>query len=236
VRILIADDDPNILGPLEIALKREGHEVMAAADGKRAWELFTKDRPDFAVLDVSMPGMDGLAVTRRIVESGEPHVPIILLTGRGQVSDKVTALDLGADDYLVKPCSDRELTARIRAVWRRTNVPAKLISAGDLAISPATHEFYLSGTRIEVTANEFAILSALIERAGHVVRYSAMMHKVWGYTVSHDLLRVSVYRLRHKIEPDPGKPRYIHTVPSVGFLVHASNEAAPPQAAAGTKA
>src|SRR5690349_8701460 len=109
---------------------------MAAADGKRAWELFTKDRPDFAVLDVSMPGMDGLAVTRRIVESGEPHVPIILLTGRGQVGDKVTALDLGADDYLVKPCSDRELTARIRAVWRRANVPAKLISAGDLAISP----------------------------------------------------------------------------------------------------
>jgi DNA-binding response OmpR family regulator len=208
------------LEPLEIALKREGYEVVSASNGKRAWELFNTHRPDFVVLDVSMPGLDGLAVTRRIVEAGEPRVPIILLTGRGQLNDKVTALDLGADDYLVKPCSERELTARIRAVWRRVKTPAHMLAAGDLSINPATHEFYLHNQLMDVTTHEFLLLLALIERAGQVVRYNTLMHKIWGYTVSNDLLRVTVFRLRKKIEPDASKPTYIHTVAGVGFVVH----------------
>jgi DNA-binding response OmpR family regulator len=219
MRILIADDDPDVLESLEHALRREGHEVIPAIDGDTAWELFLLDRPDFAVLDVSMPGLDGIALTRRIAATGEPHVPVILLTGRNQERDKVTALDAGADDYVVKPCGPRELLARIRAVWRRAGTPSRLIMIGDLTIDPATHRFYVDGRTIEVTSNEFLLLLTLMERAGQVVRYTTLMHRVWGSEVSHDLLRVTVYRLRHKIEPDPAKPRYIRTVPGVGFLI-----------------
>jgi two-component system response regulator RegX3 len=221
VRILLADDDPNILEPLEQVLRRDGHEVVAAGDGDTAWDLFTLDRPDFAVLDVSMPGLDGFALTRRIAATGEPRVPIILLTARGHERDKVSALDAGADDYVVKPCSHRELLARIRAVWRRAGTPSRLITVGNLTIDPATHKFYLDGRTVEVTTNEFLLLLTLMERAGHVVRYAALMHRVWGTEVSNDLLRVTIYRLRRKIEPDASKPRYIHTVPGVGFLLEA---------------
>jgi DNA-binding response OmpR family regulator len=221
MRILIADDDPDILEPLEAVLKLEGHTVLAASDGDRAWDLFKLERPDFAVLDVSMPGIDGIALTRRINGSGEPRVPVILLTGRGHDNDKVVALDMGADDYVVKPCSHRELLARIRAVWRRAGTPSRVFSVGGLTIDPATHTFYIQGRPVDVTSNEFLLLLALMERAGQVVRYSTLMHRVWGSEVSHDLLRVTVYRLRHKIEEDPRSPRYIRTIPGVGFLIQA---------------
>ena len=221
MRILIADDDQDIIEPLEAVLKREGYDVVVASDGDRAWDLFTLERPDFAVLDVSMPGMDGIELTRRIAGSGEPRVPVILLTGRGSENDKVVALDLGADDYVVKPCSHRELLARIRAVWRRVGTPSRLFSVGGLTIDPATHTFYIEGRPVEVTSNEFLLLLALMERAGQVVRYGTLMHRVWGSDVSHDLLRVTIYRLRHKIEADPRSPRYIRTIPGVGFLIQA---------------
>src|SRR5579875_2521819 len=107
---------------------------MAACDGDTAWELFAMERPDFAVLDLAMPGMDGVTLTRRIAEAGEPRIPIILLTGRGHERDKVAALDAGADDYLVKPYSHRELLARIRAVWRRAGTPSRLITVGGMTI------------------------------------------------------------------------------------------------------
>jgi two-component system KDP operon response regulator KdpE len=167
-----------------------------------------------------MPGEDGLTLLRRIAADGVPHVPTILLTGRGQISDKVSALDLGADDYLVKPCSDRELIARIRAVWRRSRAADKSQSAGDLSLDLAAHDFYLKGRRIDVTANEFILLQTLIEQAGRVVRYQTLMMRIWGSSVSRDLLRVTVFRLRQKIEADPKAPQYILTVPSVGFILH----------------
>jgi DNA-binding response OmpR family regulator len=231
VRILLADDDPEVLEPLATALRREGYEVLAAEDGTQAWEFFITDRPNLAVLDVAMPGVDGMTLTRRIVESGEPRVPVILLTGRAQVRDKVTALDSGADDYVVKPCNYRELAARIRAAWRRVGTPARMLSAGNLALDPPTHRFFVDGGQIEVTINEFKLLMVLMERAGQVVRYKTLMHAVWGISVSSDLLRVTVYRLRHKIEPDPARPRYILTVPGVGFMIPA---AAAPAAASGS--
>jgi DNA-binding response OmpR family regulator len=122
---------------------------------------------------------------------------------------------------VIKPCTDRELLARIRAVWRRTSAPARILRAGDLAIDPLTHDFYLRGQRVELTALEFKLLLELLEHAGQVVRYSTLMHKTWGYTVSNDLLRVTIFRIRQKIEPDPHKPQYLHTVPRVGLIVHA---------------
>jgi len=221
VHILLADDDQDILVPLNIAMQREGYITSIASDGEQAWDLFVADRPDLAVLDYNMPGIDGLGLTRRIAGAGEPRVPIIVLTGRTQERDKVKLLDAGADDYLIKPFSSRELFARIRAVLRRAGTPAHFITSGDLAIDPATHRFFLLGREVDITSNEFALLHALIERAGKVVRYSILMNKVWGCEVSNDLLRVTVYRLRSKIEPDPRRPRYIQTVPGVGLRMDA---------------
>ena len=147
-------------------------------------------------------------------------MPIILLTGRGQERDKIAALDLGADDYVVKPCSHRELLARIRAVWRRSSIPARILSASGMVLDPSIHSFLIEGQPVGLTTNEFLILLTLLERAGQVVRYSNLMRRVWGFDVTGDLLRVTMFRLRKKIEPDPKKPRYIHTVPGVGFLVY----------------
>ena len=219
MRILLADDDQEVLTPLEIALRREGFEVLAARDGARAWDLFTAERPDFAVLDVTMPGVDGLELTRRIARSGTPPVPVILLTGRDQDRDKVAALDLGADDYVVKPCSHRELIARIRAVWRRAGQPLRTLTIGGMTSEPTTHHVYVEGRPVEVTATEFALLFTLGERAGQVLQGATIMKRVWGSPVSNDLLRMTVYRLRHKIEPEPRRPRYIHNVHGVGFML-----------------
>jgi two-component system alkaline phosphatase synthesis response regulator PhoP len=219
MRILVADDDPSILEPLVLALEQHGYDVVSAPDGEKAWESFRLQRPDFAVLDVSMPNLDGLTLTRRIAASGEPRVPVILLTGRRDLEDKVRALDLGADDYVVKPCSDRELLARIRAVWRRSSGPTRILRVGELAIDPQTHDFFLKGERVEVTALEFKLLLELMEHAGQVVRYNTLMLKTWGYAVSNDLLRVTIFRIRQKIEPDPRKPLYLHTIPRVGLII-----------------
>lgn len=222
MKILVADDDPNILDPLTIMLSRAGYEVLAASNGRQAWDFFRSSQPDFAVLDVNMPDVDGMTLLRRIGEAGDPRIPVIMLTGRGQTNDKIMGLDLGADDYIVKPCTERELLARIRAVWRRTTAPTEVLSAGDLAINLATHDFTLKGRHVDVTSNEFVLLQSLIEHEGRVVRYKELMQRIWGANVSHDLLRVTVFRLRRKIEVDAKAPRYIVTVPSVGFLLHST--------------
>jgi two-component system KDP operon response regulator KdpE len=219
LRILIADDDPDVLIPLEIALKREGHRVLTARDGLQAWIIFTQEHPDFVVLDVNMPGLDGIELTRRINMSGEPRVPVIVLTGREQERDKVSALDLGADDYIIKPFGFPELLARIRAVWRRTRPSQRILSAGGLVVDPLTHHVTVDGDHVEVTPTEFALLLVLMEHAGQVTRTSAIMGRVWNTAVSEDLVRVTVFRLRRKIEADPKHPRYLHTIPGVGFMV-----------------
>jgi len=219
LQILLVDDDPNTLEPLGMALTREGFEVVTASDGAQGWEIFSAHRPDVAVLDVTMPGLDGIALLRRIRASGGAHVPVILLTGRGGERDKVAGLDIGADDYVVKPCSHRELAARIRAIWRRTNTVPRVRTIGTLAIDPAMRKFSIGGHAVHVAPQEFELLLALMEQAGQVVRISALMKRVWGSEVSHDLLRVTIFRLRQKIEPNPKQPRYIHTVPSVGFML-----------------
>ncbi len=188
MRILLADDDPNILDPMEIALRQAGFAVLAARDGIHAWDVFTTERPDFAVLDVTMPGLDGLELTRRIARDETQRVPVILLTGRQDERDRVAGLDLGADDYVVKPVSNRELIARIRAVWRRTRGASPTLTAGNLMIDPGIRQFYIDGQAVAVTVTEFDLLLMLLERAGHVVPTQSIMERVWGYVVSDDLL------------------------------------------------
>jgi DNA-binding response OmpR family regulator len=219
LRLLLADDDPNVLVPLEIALQRDGFEVMAAGDGDQAWELFENQRPDFAVLDVTMPGTDGLELIRQIRDAGDPYVPVILLSGRGQERDRITGLDQGADDYVVKPCSHRELVARIRAVWRRAGTAPRMHTAGSLTLDAAMHKCYIADREVHLTAQEFILLKALMERAGQVVPIGTIMRHVWGGAISSDLLRVTIYRLRRKIEVNPKSPRFLHTVSGVGFMI-----------------
>jgi DNA-binding response OmpR family regulator len=219
VRVLVADDDPNLLAPLEIALRRAGYTVVSAPDGRQAWALFQQERPDFAVLDIAMPGLSGLELARRIGDAGQPRVPIILLTGHDDENDKVDALESGVDDYVVKPVTARELIARIHAVQRRARPSTLVITAARLAINPATHQFWIDGREVDVTGTEFALLRALIERAGQAVRPAELMQRIWGYAVSDDLLRVTIYRLRRKIEPQPNHPVHIIRVPGSGFMV-----------------
>jgi len=219
VRVLLADDDPTLLALLERALRRAGYSVVSAPNGRLAWAMFEAQRPDFAVLDVAMPGLDGLAVARRIGDAGAPRVPVIILTGHADEDAKVAALESLVDDYLVKPVSARELVARIHAVQRRAQPAALVLTAGPLALNPATHQVWIDGRPLEVTGTEFALLRALMERAGQVVAPAALMERVWGYAVSDDLLRMTIYRLRRKVEPRPTHPIYILTVPGTGLLL-----------------
>jgi DNA-binding response OmpR family regulator len=174
-----------------------------------------------------MPGLDGLELIRRINQSGKSRVAVIVLTGREGEDARVGGLDLGADDYIVKPCTARELIARIRAVWRRVGPASRILTLGSLTVDPAAHQVYISGRRVEVTATEFALLLTLMEHAGEVVRTNTIMKQVWDFPVSHDLLRMTVYRLRRKIEPDPKNPRYIHTAQGVGFIMRDNSRQEP---------
>jgi len=219
MRILLADDDLEIRETLEIVLRRDGYTVIPAASGAEAWMLFQSERPDMAILDIGMGEPNGIELTRRINENPEARVPVIILTGRESENDKVRALDLGADDYLIKPFSAREVVARIRAVSRRAQVSSPVIMLGPLTIDTRTHIVTRQGQPVNLTTLQFVLLRLLMEQAGQVVTSDMIMRRVWGGPVSDDLLRVTVFRLRRKIEGDPQRPRYIHTIAGVGFTL-----------------
>jgi len=219
MRILLADDDREIRETLEIVLRRDGYTVISAASGAEAWELFVSEHPDLAILDIGMGEPNGIELTRRINEDPERRVPVIILTGHEAENDKVRALDLGADDYLVKPFSAREVIARIRAVSRRAHVVSPVIALGGLALDTWTHVVTRDEQQVDMTTLQFVLLQLLMERAGQVVSSQTIMKRVWGGPVSDDLLRVTIFRLRRKIEDDPQRPRYIHTIVGVGFTL-----------------
>ncbi len=219
MRILLADDDREIRETLEIVLRRDGYTIIPAASGAEAWELFVSERPDLAILDIGMGEPNGIELTRRINEDPERRVPVIILTGHEAENDKVRALDLGADDYLVKPFSAREVVARIRAVSRRARVVSPVIALGGLTLDTWTHVVTRDEQQVDLTTLQFVLLQLLMERAGQVVSSQTIMKRVWGGPVSDDLLRVTIFRLRRKIEDDPQRPRYIHTIPGVGFTL-----------------
>jgi len=219
MRILLADDDREIRETLEIVLRRDGYTIIPAASGAEAWELFVSERPDLAILDIGMGEPNGIELTRRINEDPERRVPVIILTGHEAENDKVRALDLGADDYLVKPFSAREVVARIRAVSRRARVVSPVIALGGLTLDTWTHVVTRDEQQVDLTTLQFVLLQLLMERAGQVVSSQTIMKRVWGGPVSDDLLRVTIFRLRRKIEDDPQRPRYIHAIPGVGFTL-----------------
>lgn len=218
MKILIVDDNPDLVQALTVGFQLQWPEcrVMAAEDGEKALSVFPQESPDIILLDISMPGMDGFEVLRRIREVSD--VPVIMLTVRVEELEKVRALELGADDYVTKPFSSLELMARVRAVLRRAVVPVPEASTppfvcGDLTITYSSGQVTVKGRPVRLTPTEYRLLCALARYPNQVLSHQALLVRVWGgeYRGETDFLKVYVKRLRDKIEEDPSKPHYILT-------------------------
>jgi len=221
-RILVVDDELSIIKFLRANLEAKGYKVLAAMDGAEALQTFEMELPDLVILDIMMPKMDGFEVCRRLREWSQ--APIIMLSARGDESDKVKCLDLGADDYITKPFGASELIARVRAVLRRTEAAATLptqpsFTSGDLQISFAQRRVTIAGKEVKLTPTEYSLLQEFVLNAGKILTHTHLLNKVWGseYREDTQYLHVFVRRLRAKLEPDPANPRYIITVPVVGY-------------------
>jgi DNA-binding response OmpR family regulator len=220
-RILLVDDEPLITESLEYSLKQEGFEVVVAYDGYQALELTRQEEPDLVVLDIMLPGMDGWETCRRLRQ--QSTVPIIMLTARGQEIDRVLGLEMGADDYLAKPFSFRELLARIRAIFRRMAfeepLKSKQLQIGHVRLDEAAHKVYREDEELTLTQKEYDLLVTLMSNAGNVVNRADLLDQVWGVEWLGDTrtLDVHIHWLREKVEEDPSQPRYIQTVRGVGY-------------------
>ena len=220
--VLVVDDEPTIAEVVARYLDRAGYEARIAGDGPQALELAGAQRPDLVVLDLMLPGMDGLEVMRRLRDSARDRVAVILLTAKGEESDRVIGLRLGADDYVVKPFSPAELVARVDAVLRRIDpVPehAPTLEFGDLRIDPAGRRAFVGDSERQLTQREFDLLLFLARHPGQVFSRHQLMDAVWQYSFYSDTSTVTVHvrRLRSKVETDPGEPRFIQTVWGVGY-------------------
>jgi DNA-binding response OmpR family regulator len=220
-RILAVDDDPAILRALRRGLLLEGFEVDVAQDGRRALELIAATPPDAVVLDVSMPGLDGIGVCTALRERGR-DVPVLMLSALDDVTDRVAGLAAGADDYLVKPFDLRELVLRLRALLRRAapRGDTAAIWVGPLAVDPGARRVGLNGRDVELTRREFDLLEVLARNKGVVLSRSVLLERVWGYDfeVTDNAVDTFAGYLRRKLEAD-GTPRMLHTVRGVGFVL-----------------
>lgn len=218
MRVLIVDDEIAIRRFLRVALNGQGFLVSEAATGQQALQSLVVEHPDLLILDLGLPDLDGVEVTRRLREWSQ--MPIIILSVREQESDKIAALDAGADDYLTKPFGLGELLARIRVVMRRQGQAKTepVFETGDLRIDYAHRLVSVAGREVQLTPTEYDILRVLATNAEKVLTHHHLLKLVWGehYDDMH-LLRVNISNLRHKIEPDPTRPTYIHTEPGVGY-------------------
>ena len=220
-RILVVDDEPQMGRLLKTTLGARGYEIAVALDGQAALDLAASWNPDVVLLDLGLPVLDGLEVARRL--RAWSQVPIIVLTARDTEQDKVTALDLGADDYLTKPFGTDELLARIRVALRRAAglaTPGKpLLQSGDLTIDLAQRRVMVRQQTIHLTPTEYELLRVLATNAGKVLTHQMLLRAVWGNGYEQDvaILRVFVTQLRRKIEPDPAHPFHITTEPGIGY-------------------
>ena len=219
-RILVAEDDAKQSRLIRIYLEREGHAVQVVADGRTALERARSGLPDLIVLDVMLPLVDGLDVCR--ILRAESAVAILLVTARSSENDMLLGLDLGADDYMAKPVSPRELTARVRALLRRAGVggdAASVVRAGDLEVDPDRFEVRVRGAAVALTAKEFAILELLTREPGRVFTRAQIIDRAFGFEqdISERTVDAHVVNLRRKIEQDPAEPRYVQTVYGRGY-------------------
>ncbi|MGD2207575.1 MAG: response regulator transcription factor [Anaerolineae bacterium] len=220
--ILVVDDEPKMIRFVRMNLELEGYQVAEAGSGMETLEKVRDDLPDLVVLDVMMPEMDGFETLRRLREIST--VPVIMLTVKGDEEDRIRGLELGADDYVTKPFSPRELASRIRAVLRRAEMPSPVsktaIGIDDrLQIDFRTREVVADGERVSLRPTEYRLLYHLVNNAGWVMTHEMLLSKVWGYEYREEagLLRLYITYLRKKIEPDPSNPRYIITERGVGY-------------------
>jgi len=220
--ILVVDDEPSIGEVVSIYLRRAGYHVVVAHDGQEALDVLDSQLPDLVVLDLMLPKVDGLEITRRLRAEGD--IPIIMLTARREEADRIAGLEMGADDYVVKPFSPQELVSRVKAVLRRTRGPAptsteRPLVFDDLCIDPKTRLVRVDGTEVTLTAKEFDLLVHFAKRPGQVFTRNQLLDSVWGY--GHDgyehTVNSHINRLRAKIEKDPSNPQYILTVWGVGY-------------------
>lgn len=222
-RILVVDDEPQITRVLRRSLQTHGYDVRTAADGEAALDVLHDWLPDLVVTDLSMPGMDGIELCRRI--RATTQLPIIVLSVKGEEATKVKALDAGADDYVTKPFGMNELLARMRAALRRVPITTQTaeLTTGDFALDLDTRRVTVRGADIHLTPKEFELLSYLMQHAGKVLTHRTLLAAVWGgdYTEQTEYLRVFVGQLRKKIEADSAQPRYIVTEPWVGYRFNA---------------
>jgi two-component system response regulator MtrA len=217
-RVLVVDDDTALAEMLGIVLRGEGFEPVFCTDGTGALEVFRASRPDLVLLDLMLPGRDGIEVCRQI--RSESGVPIVMLTAKSDTVDIVLGLESGADDYVVKPFKPKELVARVRARLRRTDEPApELLEIGDLSIDVAGHAVRRGESLIALTPLEFDLLVALARKPWQVFTREVLLEQVWGYRHAADtrLVNVHVQRLRSKIEKDPERPEIVITVRGVGY-------------------
>ena len=220
MKILVVDDDRVLADVVAFTLRREGFEVIQAYDGAAGLRRWADDQPDLLILDVNMPKMDGFEVCRRI--RAQANTPIILLTVRGEDDDVVSGLEIGADDYVVKPFSPRQLAARVKAIIRRAGGQPMPVAfqVGDLKFVPGKREVILGseGDPVSLTPLENQLLECLAVNAGQVLTFDTIIDHVWGPAgADRDMLRQLVRRLRSKIEPNPSEPSYIQTVPGLGY-------------------
>jgi len=218
--VLVVDDEPIVREVVVRYLAREGHRTIEAADGSVARGLIERGSPDLVVLDVMLPDTDGLELCRWI--RGRSELPVILLTARGEEADRIVGLELGADDYVTKPFSPRELAARVRTVLRRSTAAgptAAELAFGDVRLERETREATKAGAPIRLTAKEFDLLWFLASHPRRVFSRDQLMASVWGYTAELDTGTVTVHvrRLREKIEEIPSKPRHLETVWGIGY-------------------
>jgi DNA-binding response OmpR family regulator len=220
-RVLVVDDDPTVSDVVRRYLERSGFAVTLAADGPAALRAFAADRPDLVVLDLMLPGLDGLEVCRRL--RGRAHdVPVVMLTALGEEADRVLGLELGADDYVTKPFSPRELVLRVQSVLRRAaRAPATMpetLADGDLVVDVASRVARLRGLALALTVREFDLLTFLMRHPGRAFRRNELLENVWGWTFGdQSTVTVHMRRLREKVEDDPAAPRRILTVWGVGY-------------------
>jgi DNA-binding response OmpR family regulator len=223
--VLVVDDEPLVRDVMSRYLERDGHRVVTAADGETARTLIERETPTLVLLDVMLPGRtDGLELCRWIRSSSD--LPVILLTARVDETDRIVGLELGADDYVTKPFSPRELAARVQTVLRRarpSEPPRRRVTAGPLVIDAAQHEARVDGRLLNLTAKEFDLLWFLASNPNRAFSRDQLMHRVWGYSAALDTGTVTVHvrRLREKLETDPSRPQLLETIWGVGYRFHA---------------
>ncbi|MDT8898875.1 MAG: response regulator transcription factor [Thermanaerothrix sp.] len=227
-KILVVDDEPQIVRVIRVYLERAGFQVIPAANGEEALSLFRRERPDFVILDLNLPGMDGLDVARAIRR--ESNVPILMLTARVEEVDRITGLELGADDYVTKPFSPREIVARVRAIFRRaaeTPTETERLRVGNLEIDLVQHTVTVDGKPVNLTPTEFALLVTLARHPRRVFTRLQLLENALGtdYPGYERTIDAHIKNLRAKIEPNPRRPTYIQTVFGVGYKLEVAEDA-----------